>query len=178
LNERFEKLGWKSRKPTAVLLTSGDKSGLAGLTGLVRQTGCRVVAPKAALEDIRRMCPAGTDVLGHDELAARGWFDVKVLALGGRGAAPVAYDFRWTEKNVLVSGRIPVKPSEPSLGELQADMARADGDVAEYLSSLRALARLRPDLWLPAVPVHGQNANLYDHDWESVLDVNRRALTR
>jgi hypothetical protein len=31
-----------------------------------------------------------------------------------------------------------------------------------------------PDLWLPAVPVHGQNANLYDRDWENVLGQNRQ----
>jgi hypothetical protein len=39
---------------------------------------------------------------------------------------------------------------------------------------LAALAGVAPDLWLPAVPVHGQNANLYDDDWARVLEQNRQ----
>ena len=44
---------------------------------------------------------------------------------------------------------------------------------AEYLRALDRLAEVTPDLWLPAVPVHGQNANLYDRDWDKVLEQNR-----
>jgi hypothetical protein len=48
--------------------------------------------------------------------------------------------------------------------------------AAEYLKALETLATVKPDLWLPAVPVHGQNANLYDRDWEDVLAENRQML--
>ena len=32
-------------------------------------------------------------------------------------------------------------------------------------------------LWLPGVPVHGQNANLYDDDWVKVLTRNRQLFS-
>jgi hypothetical protein len=42
--------------------------------------------------------------------------------------------------------------------------------------SLTSLTRLhqggRHDLWLPAVPTHGQNANLYDPDWNREIEEN------
>jgi len=44
------------------------------------------------------------------------------------------------------------------------------------MRSLDRLAQVNPNLWLPAVPVHGQNANLYDHNWEKVLAQNRQVM--
>jgi hypothetical protein len=160
-----------------VLLTSADPEATAGLTPLVRQMGCQVVAPKAALKDIERLCPAGTKVLTEDDLVRNDWFEVKTLALQGRGTAPLAYEFRWGNKTVLVSGRIPVKTSGPALEELQRDVV-ARGQADAYVRALYALRKTSPDVWLPAVPVHGQNANLYDREWEAVLLRNRGAVTR
>jgi hypothetical protein len=37
---------------------------------------------------------------------------------------------------------------------------------------------VNPDLWLPAVPIHGQNANLYDQDWAKVVAQNLRMFPR
>src|SRR5262245_61721244 len=114
------------------------------------------------------MCPAGTEVLAAEDLPAKGGDApitlpaLRVLPLGRRGAAPVAYQFRWAGKAVLVSGRIPRKPSVPSSQEMARALNGPDGDVRAYLRSLSLLGKESPEMWPPAVPVHGQNANLYD----------------
>lgn len=81
---------------------------------------------------------------------------------------------RWGNKTVLFSGRVPVKFSPPAIQQLLRELTGPGGSIVDYQRSLDQLEQLRPDLWLPAVPVHGQNANLYDRDWETVLAQNRR----
>jgi glyoxylase-like metal-dependent hydrolase (beta-lactamase superfamily II) len=173
LKERLRAAGLGEPKVVAVLLTSADPEATAGLAALARATGCKVVAGKAGLEAVRRLCPAGAELLDGEGLQKARWLDVRVLPLGGRGVAPLAYRLRWGGKTVLVSGGIPVKPSVPSAEQVVREVAGPGGSAAEYLRSLDRLAEVTPDLWLPAVPVHGQNANLYDRDWEKVLEQNR-----
>jgi len=176
LARRFKEVGWGGRKPMAVLLTSADKEATAGLAALVEHSGCRVVAARAALETVRPLCPAGTGLLAAEDLATLGWFDGRAIPLQGRGRAPVAYELRWTGKTVLVSGRIPTKLSLPEGERLVSDVTGLDGGVEQYRQALDLLAKLRPALWLPAVPVYGQNANLYDDQWEKVLSQNRQVF--
>jgi glyoxylase-like metal-dependent hydrolase (beta-lactamase superfamily II) len=174
LARRFGELGWKGRKPGAVLLTSADGEATAGLEALVRDSGCRVVAPKAGLDDVRRLCPAGTRVLTEDEPGKGGWFDVRAIPLGGRGRAPVAYEVRWAGKTVLVSGRIPVKLTNATAERLLKELTAPGGSAEKYRDALGRLAEVAPDLWLTAVPVHGQNAFVYDDEWVSLLAQHRR----
>ncbi len=178
LRERFRGLGWEGRKPTAVLLTSTDEAATSGLAALVKETGCRVVAPKAGLDVVRAVCPPGTELLTEGDLAGKGWFEVRAIPLAGRGHAALAYRFPWAGKTVLVSGRIPVKASVPSVEQMFRDVFGPAGNRDEYLRSLDDLKDVGPDLWLPAVPVHGQNANLYDRDWAQVLERNRELFPR
>lgn len=178
LAERFEKLGWGERKLTAVLLTSAGDESSAGLDALVRRTGCQVVVPQAGAEQVRRRCPPETRILSEADLAKSAWFDVETLPLEGRGIAPVVYRLRWAAKTVLVSGHIPLKPSAPGIERLQHELRGSPARAAEYLRSLARLADLRPDLWLPAEPVHGQCANLYDREWDQILLQNRQAVAR
>jgi glyoxylase-like metal-dependent hydrolase (beta-lactamase superfamily II) len=173
LARRFRKLGWTERKPTAVCLTSADEEATAGLAELIRGTGCAVVAPKAGLEEIRRLSPTGTKILTEDDIEKQGWFEGRAIPLAGRGRAPLAYQVKWAGKTVLFSGRIPVKFSGPAMERLHREVTGPSGQVESYRKSLDRLARIHPDLWLPAVPVHGQNANLYDDDWTKVLKQNR-----
>jgi metallo-beta-lactamase class B len=172
LAERLAGAGWAGRKPTAVILTSADSRSTAGLAALVKATGCKVVAPAAGLDAVRRACPSGTEILTEKDLEKGGWFDVLAMSLKGRGAAPVAYRVTWANKTVLISGLIPVKLSPPTAERLLPDVptgaARAD-----YVAALAALADVAPDLWLPATPVYGQNANLYDTEWADVLASNK-----
>jgi glyoxylase-like metal-dependent hydrolase (beta-lactamase superfamily II) len=176
LDRRFEKMEGGKRKLAAVLLTSGDDKATAGLAGLVKATGCQVAAPATEWERIRRQCPAHTRILDAARLGETDWFDGQVIALAGRGRAPVAYWLRRHGKNVLISGLIPVKPSYLTVEQLRLDLQSANGNGEQYCKSLEQLKSLRPDLWLPAVPVHGQNANLYDDDWNKVLDLNRHVV--
>jgi hypothetical protein len=156
-----------------VLLTSAGEEATAGLAALVQGGSCPVVAPKAGLETVRRLCPAGTTVYPAEDLEKNGWFEVRAIPVPGRGLAPVAYQVRWAARTVLFSGRIPVKLSEPAAEQLLREVPGSGGSAAQYVKSLDRLARVKPDLWLPAVPVHGQNANLYDDDWAKVLARNR-----
>jgi hypothetical protein len=54
----------------------------------------------------------------------------------------------------------------------------ARADVHDYLNSLDLLGGLKPDLWLPAVPLDGQNANLYDNQWAHIIAENRSVIAR
>jgi metallo-beta-lactamase class B len=172
---RFRKLGWTGRKAAVVLLTSADEEATSGLAALVQEMGCRVVVGKAGLDAVRRRCPAGTAVVSEEEVG----FPGKAIPLEGRGLAPVAYAFCWTGKTVLVSGRIPIgKKSPPEAMRLLDDLKAPGGDAARYVQSLGRLAEVNPQVWLPAVPVHGQNANLYDEDWAEILGQNRQLLAR
>jgi glyoxylase-like metal-dependent hydrolase (beta-lactamase superfamily II) len=174
LSERLGQLGLAERKVTAVLLTSADKEATAGLTALVQQTGCAVVAPARGLEQVRTACPPGAKLLTEADLATRGWLDVTAIPLEGRGTAPIAYQLTWAGKKVLISGGIPVKPSEIAFEALHFQVTRP----ADYVKSLGRLVNVAPDPWLPAVPVHGQNANLYDQEWLQILAHNRSNFVR
>jgi glyoxylase-like metal-dependent hydrolase (beta-lactamase superfamily II) len=178
LAARFKALGWQGRKPMAVLLTSADKEATAGLATLVRRTGCKVVAPSAGLDHVRGMCPAGTEILTEKSLEKQGWFAVRALPLRGRGLAPMAYRVRWANKTVLLSGGIPVKLSIPASAQLLTEVKDVSGNRREYLKSLDELRGVNPHLWLPAVPIYGQNANLYDRAWEEILQENAYLFLR
>jgi glyoxylase-like metal-dependent hydrolase (beta-lactamase superfamily II) len=173
LAHRFKELGWGERKPTAILLTSAGPEATAGLEVLVRQAGCRVVVGSGGLGPIRALCPGSPEVLTEQSLPHRGWPHVRAIPLGGRGTAALAYEVHWAGKTVLVSGRIPVKPGLPESEQLMHEVNGSDGGAARYVQSLARLGQIKPDLWLTALPVHGQNANIYDREWEEVLERNR-----
>jgi glyoxylase-like metal-dependent hydrolase (beta-lactamase superfamily II) len=173
LADRFQKLGWTGRKVVAVLVTSGDDARIAGLEAVVRQSGCPVVAAPAALERVRRMCPAGTQVLTDPDLTRIGLTEATAIPLAGRGVGPQAYQLRWAGKTVLISGAIPVKPGGDTLKRLRDEVGGPGSQTTEFLQSLGRLAQVHPDLWLPAEPVQAQNANQYDGDWEKVIAQNR-----
>src|SRR5262249_42687408 len=123
LAKQIKRLGWEKRKLVAVLLTSAGEKATSGLAAVVKSTGCRVVAPKAGLEAVRRRCPAGTELLTEEGLEKAGWLDVRAVPLAGRGVAPVAYRLRWAGKTVLLSGEMPVKPgSPPAFEELRREV--------------------------------------------------------
>jgi metallo-beta-lactamase class B len=176
LARRFKELGWEGRKPSAVILTSADERATAGLAALVKGSGCRIVAPKAGVEEVRRLCPAGVAVLTAEDLEKGGGFEVRAIPLGGRGLAPVAYRLRWAGKTVLVTGRIPEKKPRLEIENLRRALGGDSTRREQYAAALDRLAPVAPDLWLPAVPVDGQNANVYDREWAETLAANREVL--
>jgi hypothetical protein len=173
LQEQLRQLGRGPAAPTAVLLTSGDPEAMAGLPALLAKCRCQVVAPRAAWGAIERTCPVGTSLVPAEDLSAKGWFTVEPIPLRGRGVAPLAYLMRWGGKSVLCSGRIPIKVCVATSQELARHFASGQANVTDYRASLSRLQELSPDLWLPAAPSEGQNANLYEGDWEEILKDNR-----
>jgi glyoxylase-like metal-dependent hydrolase (beta-lactamase superfamily II) len=176
LVRRFDKIGWKGRKPTVVLLTSATDEATAGLASLTSQSDCKVIAKRECLEKVRRHCPMGTSLVSAEELDKTGWFPGRAIPLGGLDDSQMAYQLIWEGKKVLVSGRIPVKLTNTTAEKLWSQLTGVGGSVEKYRASLERLASVKPDLWLTAVPVHGQNANLYDDDWENILGQNRQLM--
>jgi glyoxylase-like metal-dependent hydrolase (beta-lactamase superfamily II) len=174
VKESLQRLGRAPVDPTAVLLTSCDPLGMAGLDELIESCHPEVIGSPAGLEDLRDACPDGTAILSAEDLPARGWFEVTAVPLRGRGVAPIAYRLRWAGKTVLFSGRIPIKLKLDTDAELSAEVSASRAVALDYLASVFRLSDPKPDLWLPGVPVNGQNANLYDNEWPEILADNYR----
>jgi glyoxylase-like metal-dependent hydrolase (beta-lactamase superfamily II) len=178
LSARLRQLGREPAAPAAVLLTSCGAEATAGLAELIERCRPTVVASSEGVRRVRDACPPGTTVLPADELSKLGWFDVAPVPLRGRGLAPIAYRLRWAGRNVLFSGRMPIKVNHDAGAALFADFLESGGDAQDYLNSLQRLREPSPEVWLPAVPSDGQNANLYDDQWEQTLQDNRTITLR
>ena len=51
-------------------------------------------------------------------------------------------------------------------------MTRSKDNLRGYFLSITELDKLKPNLWLPATSVIGQNANLYDGEWKRLIEDN------
>jgi glyoxylase-like metal-dependent hydrolase (beta-lactamase superfamily II) len=176
LSSRLGQLNREMVAPTAVLLTGCGPGETAGLKEIVEKWHPLVVASPEGAESIKGLCPAGTVVLPTFEMADKTWFDVKPIELGGRGFGAVAYQVTWAGKSVLLAGRIPIKLNQTAGERLVADLMSSQGDIRAYLASITQLARLKPNLWLPLTPTDGQNANLYELDWDRTIEENLRVI--
>jgi len=167
-------LGLTATDPAGILLTDCGQNETAGLAELVNRCAAQVVAAPAGVELVQRSCPPDTVVRSTEDLPEMGWFPVTPILLGGRGLAPTGYLLPWAGKTVFLSGRIPTTSDVQSRRESLFELGGPGPKARAYVDSLRQLASLNPDLWLPAVPLDGQNANLYDHAWRDVLELNCR----
>jgi hypothetical protein len=77
---------------------------------------------------------------------------------------------------VLFSGRIPVKIDHDESERLTQDLVRSREDLRDYFACLTRLNGMKIDVWLPATPTCGQNANLYDGDWRRVIEDNLKVV--
>jgi glyoxylase-like metal-dependent hydrolase (beta-lactamase superfamily II) len=176
LMTRLRQLDLPPTEPTAVLLTACGERETAGLEALIHRFHVQVVGSPDGIERISERCPTGTVVLSTTQLAAKHWFPVTPITLGGKGQAPIAYLLHWADKNVLCSGSIPEIIDEQSLPELLQHFSRSKADAMAYAASLQQLSKVRPDLWLPAMSSDGQNAHLYGNVWNDALERNFRAV--
>ncbi len=175
LSMRLKQLDLPAAAPKAVLLTACGERETAGLLELVERFHPQVVASPAGVEHIRKICPLGTTIVPATRLSHQGWFSATTFLLRGRGTAPAAYLISWANKRVFFSGRIPTVVDERSLDERLAEFAESRTNTEAYINSIQQLLNVRPDLWLPAVPTDGQNANVYGYSWKDVLEKNLRA---
>ena len=175
---RLQRLGREPTRPTAVLLTCSATGDQTGLAEIVQQWHARVVAAPMMVRALEGCCPPGTVVVPAADLPAQGWFKVAAaIPLGEREVASISYQFELSGKTVLFTGRMPVILTAESVVGLASEIGKSKAAVSEYLAALSGIRRVVPKLWLLATPVNGQNANLYDSDWQRVIDENQKFAT-
>lgn len=172
VKDRLKQVGRKPAEPTAVLLTSCDPASTSGLKDLIQECHPEVIVSPAGVQKMKEYCPPGTAVVSAEALPTRAWFEVTPIPLRAPGSAPIAYRARWSGKIVLFSGQIPVNPKPRSEAEQFSHITQSREATLDYLFSVYQLAEPKPDLWLPAFPLNGQNANLYENEWPNILADN------
>ncbi len=172
LNSRLRRLGREPAAPAAVLLTSCDMAATAGLKELIEKCHTQVVASADGFQSLKDSCPRGTILIPQEELPDKGWFPVVPVSLRGRGFAPAGYQLTLAGKTVLFSGRSPLVVTQQTGQSLIRDLSSSTGNIQDYVASLTELRDRKPNLWLPALPLNDQNANLYDGQWQRVIDDN------
>jgi hypothetical protein len=176
VQERLRQLHRDPACPTGVLLTACGTEETAGLLELVAKCHPQIFAAPAGIGRLGESLPAGTVILPATALPGKGWFIVEPIEVGGRGQAPIAYRVNWTGKTALFSGRIPPKINQESGQRLIADLTHSPADLRAYFQSMTRLLAVNPDLWLPAMPVDGQNANLNQGDWQHEIEENLKII--
>jgi metallo-beta-lactamase class B len=175
---RLYDLGRTPVAPSTVFLTACAPDATAGLAELLETWNPRIAASPEGLPWLRKTCPTGSEIdsaVGPPHGDGEGP-PITAIPLSGRGVAPAAYVLEWAGKTVLFSPRIPTKINVPATEALAADLAAGKAQGERYLDSLSKLRNTKPDLWLPAVPVEGQNACLYDNDWETTIEENEKVV--
>ncbi len=175
-------LGREPIAPAGVLLTSCDPDSTAGLNELIATWHPQVAAAPEGLARLRQRCASGTVLLSSEDLPRASWPAIVSIPVAGRGLAQAAYQVQLAGHSVLFTGRIPLKINPRVSESLTVDFLNGQADVHAYVVSLQKLQQQQPQLWLPALPVEGQNANLYDKDWQQTLQdnlqVSKYALSR
>ena len=178
LSAGLKQLGLPPEQPFAVLVTACDERETAGLRELTEQTGVRVIAARAGIEDLRQHCAPETEFIPAEELSNQELFKVTTISLDGVGTAPVAYLIHLSGKQVLFPGRFVRIIDQITVAELQKDLASQHGNIQRFLNSVKRFVNYHPDLFLPTTPHNGQLANLYDSSWDELLEKNYKAISR
>ena len=181
LSIQLKSLGLLATAPTLVLLTSDLEACRSGLSSLIKAP--QVVAPPSVWKSLRA---SGVAVVSPQELADKVAFPITTISL----QETLCYSFSIGKKKVLVTSNVPRNISlewtnrqnnrktasslQPQSSALLNELAASSAVSQSYLESLQQLANFSPDVWLPAMPLTGQNANLYDDDWKTIVESNQR----
>jgi metallo-beta-lactamase class B len=168
----------ESMKIKAVLLTSCDREVISGLSELVSKTGCRVGVAESGWQEVKKALPIGSQLIHLGDLEQAGWFHVQAFPLEGPEAGATAYLCELGDKNVLISGRIPIKSARTVEEALLKEFSASSNASHQYKESLQSFQKINPDVWLPLVSSDDQNANLYDDDWSEILRFNETFVDR
>lgn len=162
----LRRLGCDRWPPTAVLLTCEAPGASSGLQALVQQTECRIMRPTAAFE------PQGRDKEERDETSEVAKL-IKRLPLPSAVGADL-FHIEWQGATIVFSGEYPIQGASQEAEQLGGLLSSAAGGAEAYVTAMRRLLDLHPDLWLPAHPRNGRNANLYGSEWAEAILLNRR----
>ncbi len=163
-------------RPAAVLFTSCGRKETAGLEELVDKWHVPVIVSSAGVDAIKKLYPSVTTIVPADVWSSGQGLSITPIALAGRGVAPVAYQLSLNGKNVLFSGQIPVEINYAHRRDLVADLMVSSNAVRGYSTALTQLLGVKPDIWLPSKPTNGQNANLYDDQWQHTIEENLQVI--
>ncbi len=141
------------------------------------------MAPQSILGSLRA---SGFDAISHEELDAILTFSIEAIPLGEslgyaflRGAKQVLLTPKAPRNIILVwtnrqNGRKTLSGLQPQQNDLLDELAASPAAAQSYKESLHQLSKFSPDIWLPAMALTGQNANLYDEDWQTIIESNQR----
>ncbi len=180
LSARLDALGLKTERPATILLTSDRPDHRSGLESMPRNTV--VFAPTSITTALKN------DGLDAQTPSAASAIPLQLLetpmglcysySVDGREVlltpdAPRNVSLVW--KNRL-SGRKTMGDLQPQMEDLMAELAETEERLTAYRKTLLRMEPFRPDVWLPSRPLAGQNANLYDDDWDEIIDNNLRPV--
>ena len=175
LGRRFAEIGWDLSTIAAVLLTTANDETTTGLSNLVEKTHCKVVSTRDAFNQLRQCCPSDTTFITPQKLMSENLITMSVFPIDGLSIGVLAYYVAWHGKTVVVSGSVPIDSFE-SVNRF-APFLRSPEGMTRYMHSLDSLADIRPNLWLRLRPIDGRNANVYDDEWEAVIEKSVRLIT-
>jgi len=171
LDSRLRASSLGSCPVNTVLLTSCRPEATSGLTALVGKTECRVVSSETGFDVLRNLGVPDARLLSVEALEAAGWLDVKTLPLYDVRMGAMGYVIQWCGKTVLVSGGglLQVGGAGPALDVRIRFLAAPPEEIDAYRDSIYRLLDVKPNLWLPAMPLHGRNANWYSEEWSELM---------
>ncbi len=180
LRDQLHLLGLEAKEPTLVLLTSTDATSWSGLTSL--PSNPQVVASTSMHQSLS---DSGVqNVVSPDKLADFVAPRIDPVPLG----ESLAYSFSIAGKHVLVTPKVPRNlslvwrnrvtgnvlsgPIPPQSTQLRQELSASPDAAQAYRTALEKLSEFSPHIWLPAMPLSGQNANIYDDHWRYTIDYN------
>jgi len=184
LRDRFETLGLEFREPVAVLLTTNEESGCSGLVDVAATT--LVMSPGRLPPSLESTAWPPLDQESLNELVST---TVEIVPIGSPNVFAIAYEFQRGGKQILITPSAPRSIRlqwvtrktggtiqtliQPQTSDLVKFVESSQQERDRYLETLDALSNSRPDVWLPSLPLAGQNANLYDESWNETIRSNR-----
>ncbi|QEF98601.1 Metallo-beta-lactamase L1 precursor [Stieleria maiorica] len=179
LSARLESLGLKTDLPAMILLTSDRPDHRSGLESMPANTV--VVAPASIAATLRN---EGMDVRTPADVSATLQLKPMETPLG------VSYSYSANGREILLtpdvprnvslvwtnrlSGRKTMGDLQPQMEDLMGELAEAEGRLTAYRKTLLRMEQFQPDVWLPSRPLTDQNANLYDDEWDEIIENNLR----
>ena len=153
-----------------VVLTSLDPSATRALEASEQMVNIRLAVDEVNLNDTRRRFGSRYEVRSVQSIARE--FDQKIqsIAAPGRLAGGAVYVLQSDKHVVCFSGKHLFRLERYNVQALLSALTTGHGDVEQYLQLLDRLAKIEPDVWLPAVSVKDQNAHLYNDEWKKLVE--------